>query len=333
MSIKDVENYQEDLLRINNLINQIKSGFLNEIEKPEVKNEINEIDNIFNKVEEEKLNKYKESEFFKKIYKMKKLSDNLPKKESEYFTDAEKDFNKLKLLFELENWYEEIPEQLLKECFKCIKDKKRDNLRKELMSLIEIFKIEEFNDLKMNTLLFCLLSFCQKEEILLVAKNFKNLIIDLEAVQTDLFLELVQIENNLLIKFDFDKIIRLAKILENFGFNILDPDEYDSNYIDLFLIHFDEGSFKFIANIDDKEIKSMEEIVEKAKDASVNNNDIQEMIKCSNFIHIFGNIKEIKKDKDLIREFINEVERTKGIVDNFKNYSKCSRKIQEIFPK
>ena len=135
---KEVENYQEDLFRINNLINLTKSGFLNEIEKPEVKNEINEIDNIFNKVNQEKQNKYKESEFFKKIYKMKKLSDNLPKKESEYFTEAEKDFNKLKLLFELENWYEEIPEQLLKECFKCIKDKKRDNLRKELMSLIEI---------------------------------------------------------------------------------------------------------------------------------------------------------------------------------------------------
>ena len=327
------ENYKEDLIRINNLINLIKSSMLNEIEKQEVIKEINEIDNIFNKVDQEKINKYKASEFFKQIYNMKKSYNNTSKKESEYLELAINDFNKLKLLFESQKWYEELQDQLIMECFECIKNKKRDNLRKELMTLIQIFEIEEFDDLKMNSLIFGLLSFCQKEEILLIAKNFNNIIIELEALQTDFFKELEQIRNGLLTKFDFDNITKLEKILEYFGFNILDPDEYDRNYIDLFLINFEEGFFKFIANVNDSEIKKLEQLVGKAEDILVNNNDIQEMIRCFNFIHNLGNIKGIKKDKDLIIELINEVQKTKGIVDSFKNYSKCSGKIQELLSK
>ena len=306
---------------------------INEIDKPEVKNEIDEIDKNFNKIDLEKINKYKESKFFMRIYETKKLNNIIPQKEREYFEQAENDLNKLKILFESQKWYEEIPEQLIMDCFKCIKNKKRENLRNELKTLIDIFKIKEFDDIKMHSLLFGLLSFCQKEEILLVSKNLYNLIVDLEAVQTDMFKEFTEIRNSLLIKFDYDKIIHLAKILEYFGIDIIDPDEDDMIYIDLLLNNFAEGSFKFIANIDDNDINKFEQLISNIEDKSITNKDIQEMIKCSNFIRHLREIKESKKDEDLIKEFINEVQRTKTISESFKNFAKCSEKIPKLLNK
>ena len=333
LKFKKVDKYENEIAKIKNLINTIDSGMINEIDKPEVKNEIDEIDKTFNKIDSEKMNIYKKSRFFIQIYEMKRMDNIIPKKESEYFEQAENDFNKLKLLFENEKWYEVISEQLLIDCFKCIKNKKRDNLRDELIILIDIFQIKEFDDLKMHSLLFGLLSFCQKEEILSVSKNLYNIIIELEAVSTDLFKEFTQTRNDLLIKFDYDKIILLGKILEYYGFDLLDPDENDRDYIDILLNNFAEGSFKFIADINDNDMKKFEELISKSEDKSITNNDIQEMFNCSNFIHGLGVIKGTKNDKDLIKEYINEVRRTRNIKECFKNYAKCSEKILKLYNK
>ena len=51
------------------------------------------------------------------------------------------------------------------------------------------------------------------------------------------------------------------------------------------------------------------------------------MIKCCNFIKSLGQIKGSKNDQDLIKGFINEIQRTKTISETFKNYAKCSEKI------
>ena len=327
---KNVDKYKNEINKIKNLVDKIKLGMINEIDKPEFKNDIDEINNDFNKIDLDKMSKYKQSKFFMLIYETEKLNNIIPLKEKEYFEQAENDFNKLKLLFESQKWYEEIPAQLIMDCIKCIKNKKRNNLRNELNTLIEIFKIEEFDDLKMHSLLLGILSFFQKEEILLVAKNLYNIIIELEAIQTDLFKEFIKIRNNLLIKFDYKEILNLAKILEYFGLNIIDPDENDIIYIDLLLNNFAENSFKFLANIDDNDIKTYEELINNNEDKSINNDDIKEMKKCSNFIRSLGQIKGSKNDQDLIKEFINEIQRTKTISESFKNYAKCSEKILKL---
>ena len=333
MKFEEVNEYKNDILKIQNLIDTIKSGKMNEIDNPEMKKKIDEIDKNFNQIDLEKMNKYKKSKFFLQIYKTRKMDNIVPKKESVYFEQAENDFNILKLLFEKEKWYEEIPTQLLMDCFKCIKNKKRENLRNELLILIDIFKIKEFDDLKIHSLLFGLLSFCQKKEILLVAKNLNNLIIELEAVHTDLFKEFTQTINSLLSKFDYDKIVHLGKILEYYGFNVFDPDIDGRDFIDILLNNFSEGSFKFLANIDDNDIKKYEELVAKSENKSITNNDIQEMIKCSNFIHNLRVIKGKKNEKDLIKEFINKVQRTKTISESFKKFAKSSEKILKLLNK
>ena len=62
-------------------------------------------------------------------------------------------------------------------------------------------------------------------------------------------------------------------------------------------------------------------------------NDIQDMNKCSNFIHNLGEIKGKKTDKDLITDFIKEVPKNKGIEAHFLNYTNNSGQIQELFSK
>ena len=333
LKFNEVNEYKNDIVKIQNLMDLIKSGRMNQIDKPEMKKDLNEIDKLFNQIDLEKMDKYKKSNFFQQIYKKKKMENSIPRKESEYFQQAENDFNKLKLLFTSQKWYKEIQEKLIMDCFKSIKIKKRDNLRNELNILINIFEINEFDDLKMHSLVFGLLSFCQREEILLFAKNVNNLIIELEAEQTDLFKEFIQIRNSLLNQLEYDSIIKIAKLLEYLGFNVIDPDEDDRCYIDLLFNDYYEGSFKFLVNIDDNDIKIFEDLIAKSEDKSINNIDIKEIIKCSNFIRCLGNIKGIKKDQELIKEFINEVQRTKTISESFKNYAKCSEKIIKLFNK
>ena len=118
--------------------------------------------------------------------------------------------------------------------------------------------------------------------------------------------------------------------MEYFGLNIIDPDENDIIYIDLLLNNFAENSFKFLVNIDDNDIKTYEELINNNEDKSINNDDIKEMKKCSNFIRSLGQIKGSKNDQDLIKEFINEIQRTKTISESFKNYAKCSEKILKL---
>ena len=98
----------------------IKNGMVNEIEKPEIKKEIEEIKNIISKKDFEKYSQLVNSLSFVNLFKENKLN-NIDKNEKEILEITEDDFNKLKILFENENWYNNIPESLIKECFKFIK--------------------------------------------------------------------------------------------------------------------------------------------------------------------------------------------------------------------
>ena len=68
-------------------------------------------------------------------------------------------------------------------------------------------------------------------------------------------------------------------------------------------------------------------------DSFVTNNEIQDMIKCSTFIHNLGEIKGKKDDKELIKAFINEVPKHKGIGAHFQNYANNAAQIQELLTK
>ena len=68
-------------------------------------------------------------------------------------------------------------------------------------------------------------------------------------------------------------------------------------------------------------------------DTLITNNDIQDMTKCSTFIHNLGQIKGKKTDVELIQAFINEVPKVKNISVHFLKYTNRSREIKELFSK
>ena len=326
--------HKNDIILIKELGDSIKSGWMNEIEKPEIKNKINEINKIFLPEELEKKTKLKGSKFFVQLFRSRKIHNIYFKKETELFELTEADFNKLKLLFESQNWMMEIPESIIKECFQSLKDEK-NNLKNELKHLIKVFDIKGFDDGKILTLEGSIITFNQKEEIFQTANSCIHFIDELEAEKTEFYTELDKIRNGLKQpNLTIDKIESFGKTLEKNGLKVLKPKEEDREYLNiLHCIYSKKGSIKFIAKLEGNDIRTLQELVNMSDDTFVTNYEIQDMIKCSTFIHNLGEIKGKKSDKDLIKDFINEVPKVKGIAAHFQNYTNNSAQIQELFSK
>ena len=327
---------KNDIVKVERLNNLIKSGNLNEIEKPDVKKILEEIHNIIPQEEFEHKKKLKDSIFFVQLFRTKKKCNPFDK-ESEIFQKAEDDFGKLKLLFESENWINDIPESIIKICFNVLKQEKKNKLLLELGLLMTIFGIKYANaddkQLKIKKLEKNITTYNQKEDIFLTANSCIHFIDELEAIQTDFYKELDKIRQGLQANINLMKIESFGKTMEKYGLKVLNPKEEDRNYLNiLHCIYAKKGSVKFIANLEDNDIRNLQEIVTMSDDTFVTNNEIQDMIKCSNFIHNLLS-KEKKTDEQLIKDFINEVPKIKGIEAHFQNYTNNAGEIQDLFSK
>ena len=326
---------KNDLIKIENLNNKIKSGMMNECEKPDTKSQIDDAHLLFPQNEFDKIKKLKNSIFFLQLFRAKKSNDRFYKKESEIFGQTEKDFNELKLLFENTSWMEKIHPSILKECFKSLKNEKKKKLKSELLNLANYFNKEEYKNEKSEKFLKLegdIQIFNQKEEIFLTSNSCIYFIDELEAEKTDFYKELDKIKNGLLQKSPtIDNIKKYGDILEKNGLKILDPTEDDRECLNI--LHYTfirKGSIKFIAKLGDKDIRTIQEMVNMSEDSLITNNDIQDMIKCSTFI---GEIKGKKTDKELIKDFIKKVPEKKGIAAHFQNYTNRAGEIKELFLK
>jgi len=329
--------YKNNITKVEKISNILKSGNLNEIEKPNVKSQVDEANQIFTKEEFEKMRKLKESIFFKQLFRARKQNNALLKKDNEIFEITEKKFSQLKLLFTSANWSKEIEESIIKECFRSIKNGKKNELKIELNRLKAIFEINDFGEEKLIGLEGGIKTFNQKEEIFLTANSCIYFINELEAEHTEFYTELDKIREGLQPNkpnLTLDKIDNFGKTLKNYGLNVVDPTEDDRDYLNiLHCIFAKKGSIKFIAKLDNNDIRNLQELVNLSDDSFVTNNEIQDMIKCSTFIHNLGEIKGKKNDKELIKAFINEVPKHKGIGAHFQNYANNAAQIQELLTK
>ena len=328
------EENKADIVKIENLLDQVKTGMMNEIEKPEFKSTYNEISNILSKEDFDKKLALKDSMFFVQLFRARKANNFTLKKESQIFKQTEEEFNKLKLFFESENWSKDIPETIIKDCFKGLKSDQKKKMRNELKNLINYFKIENFDDLKLNRLESGIITFNQKEEIFLTANSCIHLIDELEAEHTNFYTQLDNIRKGLQSNIALEKIEKFGKDLQSNGLNVLSPTPEDQNYLTILYCTCDKkNSIKFAASLENKDIRTLQELVNMSDDTFVTNNEIQDMIKCSKFLHDLGQIKGEKNDKQLIEAFINEVPKNKGIEAHFMNYANYAAQIQELFSK
>ena len=325
-----------DIVKVENLGDQIKIGMLNEIEKPEFKKEYNEILDIFKKENFDKMVVLKDSMFFVQLFRARKANNFVLKKESEIFKQTEKEFEKLKLFFQGENWSKDIPETIIKDCFKGLKNEQKKKLKAELKNLINYFKINNYDELKLARLENGITTFNQKEEIFSTANSCIHFIDELEAEHTDFYTKLDSIRRGLQSNVALEKIENFGKILQQNGLNVLCPKEEDQIYLTILHCVCDKKNcIKFLASLDNNDIRTLQELVNMSDDSFVTSNEINDMIKCSKFIHDLGEIKGKMNDKQLIEAFINEIPKkeNKGIEAHFQNYANYAGQIQELFSK
>jgi len=308
---------------------------MNEIEKPEFKKEHEEISKILTKEDYDKMVVLKESIFFVELFRARK-ADNFLKKESKIFKQTEEEFNKLRLFFQSDNWSNDIPETIITDCFKGLKNEKRNKLRPELKNLIDYFKIENFDELKLQRLETGIIIFNQKEDIYKTANSCIHFINELEAEHTDFYNKFDIIRKGLQTNVTLEKIENFGKILQENGLNVLNPSEEDQVCLTILHSIYDKTNcVKFVASLDNNDIRTLQELVNMSDDTFVTSNVINDMIKCSTFIHDLGEIKGKMNDKQLIEAFIKEIPKkeNKGIEAHFKNYANYAGQIQELFNK
>lgn len=317
------EENKLDIIKVENLEDQIKVGMMNEIEKSEVKKEYDEIFKILSKEDYNKMSVLKDSMFFVQLFRARK-ANNFLKKESKIFKQTEEEFNKLNLFFKSENWSKDIPETIIKDCFKGLKNEQKKKLKSELKNLINYFKIENYDELKLQRLETGITTFNQKEEIFQTANSCIHFVDELEAEHTDFYKKLDRIRKVLQTNVALDKIENCGVILQRNGLNVLNPNEENQIYLSiLHCISDKKNCIKFLASLDNNDIRTLQELVNMSDDSFVTSNEINDMIKCSKFIHDLGEIKGKMNDKQLIEAFINEIPKkeNKGIEAHFKNYA------------
>ena len=211
---------KNEIVKIKNLRNIFQTWKINEIDKADIKKEIDEINNILSEEEFKKLDNYRNSIFFVELYRSAKKNNN-QKNEKDILKEAETNFNELKNLFEEESWILNISEPILNKCFHSIKNENDNVLREELKKLMSIFSINDFNELKLEGLLKNINIYNKKEEICLIAESCLYFIDELKIQKTEFSDKIERAKKELLLmNFNLNKIENLMKILEDNGLNI-----------------------------------------------------------------------------------------------------------------
>ena len=343
------KKFKNEITKLENLKANIFSGMINELEKEYLTKQIDEIKQIFNQQKEELKETFedypdysqhlilKKSLFFTQFY-INIKGKNLNKKETDTLILALKNFKLLENFFQ-GDWTNKIPDSIIKECYRALKlrasennkeNKKFSLIGEELRTIVNYFKIANISDNDYLTLENRLEIYNQKEDIFLAAKSCILFIDELDSQKTEFYDELIQIRNEFRKNIPIDNIKNGGKILEKYGLKILDSKKEDREYFDILLFLAEKkGSLKFLTELTGEDCRTLQELVTESDEAILTNHEIQDMMKCNEFIQNL--IKEKKTDKELIKDFINDVEKNKGISAFFKNYSINSGQISSLF--
>ena len=326
---------KNEIVKIVNLRIRIQTGMMNEINKADIKKEIDEINNILSEEEFNKMDNYRNSIFFVQLYRLTKKNNN-KKDEKDILKETETNFNELKYLFEEESWTLNISEPILNKCFHSIKNENDNILREELKKLMNIFSINDFNELKLEGLLKNINIYNKKEEVCLIAEACLYFIDELQIPKTEFSNKIERAKKELsLMKLNLNKIENLMKILEDNGLNISQTKEEDKNYLNVLkYIYEKKGALKFLSSLKSSDIPSLKELVESSDDTLLTGDDIKDMKQCKTFIdNLLSKTEKEKTDKILIQNLIVEVQKEKDIANKFKNYTNNFIEISNLLSK
>ena len=338
------KKFKNEINHLENLKAQFQSGYVNQIENQKFPEKIEELKNVFKQEPEyPDFNEHlllKQSLFFTHFFQKIKSTFLGKNDESDIFKKALEDFNLLKHFF-VDDWLSQIPDPIIKECYKALKlnateEKKEQKnvsaIGKELKTLSKYFKIKDFDINKSLTLEGHLITYSQKENIFSAANSCINFIEQLKAQKTEFFTELIKIRSNLKKKVSFVEINNFGLALEKYGIKVINSTNKDKDYLDILqFLSEKQDSLKFLVTLKGEDCRSLQELVTESEETFLTNNEIQDMIKCNEFIQKL--IQTEKTDKELISDFIRAVneESKAGITAIFKNFSTNSGQIRTLY--
>ena len=227
---KEKENLRSKYeLKLENILN--KTHFSFELYNKKLQNEI-EFEKYFKNLKESNSLKYKlkSSDIFFYLYKTQiekknfkmgvdflNKSDNdeyFNKINEECFKEAEKDYSKLKLLFE-ENWLNKIDKNIFKQICKIIKDFDDNKIKKELIIIKEYYELNLIDDLYINKLKDEIITYIKKEEVYEIVNNFVKSIEEKKKNKNEISFSFNQLNR------DFIKIKNILELKEDDSENLI----------------------------------------------------------------------------------------------------------------
>ena len=318
------ESQKENIELIKKYIKNLSSGSINYYH-----NNQEQIDELIKKYEKEAKGRYEKnkSSIFSNIYNDKKNKFKNSSEQS-WINETETEFQNVKKIFE-----NNLDKNTLQICLKTIKGKGKEEVLKELDTLLKLFNMDISKE-KKEEIISNLNLLSKKEDIINIADALFLFIDNANLTRGKLWKLVEKIQKN---KEELNNADVLKKYIQNLKDNNIDIEilynknyEYD-NYINILLdLKEEPKSIAFILDKNEDDCNEMKNTVGDDDNALLNIKDIKDFEKCVKFIKSIGYISKMKED-DFFGAFKEGVKKTKGIEVYFKRYINIYNDLIKLF--
>ena len=323
------KSHHEEIEKLTELDRELKNGLLKDITNND---KVEFVENLKIKIPEfEKKKKLLESIFFIELYHSEKNNKNTNLSEENIFNIVEKKFKQLIKLFQ-KDWIFELDEQIINICYKALNGINYNRIKVELNFIKNYFNLTDIKEDLISKVKNELIVFSKKEEVLSIVNSCLYFIKTLESEETDFSIKLENIRDELTKNITIEKIMNFCIFLEKNEINILNPDKYDKDFINILnMLNNTKGSLDLIISLTEEDCRYLQEIAFDMDNCFITSAEIQDMSKCSNFIRNLNIVKNKKSDKEVISIFKKGIFDSKNISPFFDLYTKNYTQIKDLF--
>ena len=234
----------------------------------------------------------------------------------------------------------EVDDSIYKEIWEILKNASEQEILKELIIIKNYFGLKEFDEIKLNKLKDEIVILRKKEEILQIFNSCIHFISELGVKKTEFSDSLVKSRNELVKIIPDENIKKHGESLKKYGINVLNPNDEEKECINILTaLNSQKGSLKFIMSLTEEDCRTLQKLVSDSENTFLTIEEIQDMIKCSDFIHRLDDLKiqkeqkDLKTDQELIILLIKEISISKNISNHFISYANNWKKIRDLITK
>ena len=317
----------QEIIELENLLNKIKTGSIEEINKNQKKFE------EYSKMYPEDYIKDKillsTSLFFTSIFDYLKKKYQNSEGVQNIFQESYEEFKTLVYLFEkIPN--PKIKEEIFEVCLKAAR--KNDKRLKPEMHLIQIYFNIDY-ETNFEKIADSLKLFCKKNEMINIINGISDFLKKKKAKITTYYENLMVIKKNLSSKnINTQKIYEYLKELSKDDINIIDISRNNNDYLYIFVDFFTKPeAFDFLLSLNEEDCRNFQEIIDISDNNFLISSDIQDLEKCRKFLYdIRTDDNNPLTDKQMLQKFIENAKENKNISLIFNRYFSNYSLIKEL---